>query len=231
MIEGGFYLKARRIQEAAIMHAPPHVREIWDWLLMKAMFADGISLQRGQVLTSYNEIQRALSWNIGWRIMRYSRDDCEKAMKWLRKADMVTTTKTTRGVIITICKYDYYQNPKNYESHTEDHRKTTGEPHKLHTIDKNDKKERSKEKKKIVHTIPPSLLEVKTYCQERGNSIDPEKFVDYYEANGWMVGKNKMRNWQAAIRTWEQRDNNGSGSKQPIAIYKPTKAEESEWRW
>jgi uncharacterized protein YdaU (DUF1376 family) len=59
----------------------------------------------------------------------------------------------------------------------------------------------------------PSLLEVKTYCQERGNSISPEKFLDYYEANGWMVGKNKMKNWQAAIRTWEQRDTGNNGHK------------------
>jgi|WetSurMetagenome_2_1015567.scaffolds.fasta_scaffold01420_27 hypothetical protein len=51
--------------------------------------------------------------------------------------------------------------------------------------------------------IPPSFEDVKKYCDERKNSINPQKFIDHYSSNGWMVGKNKMKNWQAAIRTWE----------------------------
>jgi hypothetical protein len=48
--------------------------------------------------------------------------------------------------------------------------------------------------------------EVRAYCQERGNSVDAQRFVDYYGANGWKVGKNPMKDWKAAVRTWE---NNG----------------------
>ena len=51
---------------------------------------------------------------------------------------------------------------------------------------------------------PPSVDEVREYCFERGNNVDPEKFVDYYTANGWMAGKNKMKDWRAAVRTWER---------------------------
>lgn len=54
--------------------------------------------------------------------------------------------------------------------------------------------------------IPPAVDEVSAYCQERGNSVDPQRFVDYYSSNGWMVGKNKMKDWKAAVRTWEQKD-------------------------
>lgn len=53
---------------------------------------------------------------------------------------------------------------------------------------------------------PPSLHEVMCYCDQRRNSIDPERFVSYYEANGWMVGKNKMKDWKAAVRSWERKD-------------------------
>ena len=53
---------------------------------------------------------------------------------------------------------------------------------------------------------PPSLEEVKAYCKERNNHVDPERFIDFYESKGWMVGKNKMKNWKACVRTWEQRD-------------------------
>lgn len=51
---------------------------------------------------------------------------------------------------------------------------------------------------------PPTLDEVKAYCTERKNGIDPERFVNFYEAKGWMIGKNKMKDWKAAIRTWEK---------------------------
>ena len=54
---------------------------------------------------------------------------------------------------------------------------------------------------------PPTVDEVKVYCQERGSSVDPEKFVDFYSANGWKQGRNKpIVDWKAAIRTWERSD-------------------------
>lgn len=52
--------------------------------------------------------------------------------------------------------------------------------------------------------IPPTIDEVKAYCIERGNTVDAERFIDYYTANGWQIGKNKMRDWKAAVRTWER---------------------------
>lgn len=51
--------------------------------------------------------------------------------------------------------------------------------------------------------IKPTLEEVRQYCLERKNKIDAEKFIDYYESNGWKVGRNSMKDWKAAIRTWE----------------------------
>ena len=50
----------------------------------------------------------------------------------------------------------------------------------------------------------PSLLEIKNYCIERVNNVDPEAFFDFYESKGWVVGKSKMKDWKAAIRTWER---------------------------
>lgn len=52
---------------------------------------------------------------------------------------------------------------------------------------------------------PPTLDQVRAYCLERQNGIDPQSFVDYYTANGWKVGRNPMKDWQAAVRQWEQR--------------------------
>ena len=52
----------------------------------------------------------------------------------------------------------------------------------------------------------PTIEDVKAYCKERGNRVDPERFIDYYTSNGWRVGKNPMKDWKAAIRTWEKGD-------------------------
>ena len=49
--------------------------------------------------------------------------------------------------------------------------------------------------------------EVKAYCMERGNSVDPQKWFDYYTSNGWKVGKNPMKDWKACVRTWERNTN------------------------
>jgi len=56
----------------------------------------------------------------------------------------------------------------------------------------------------------PSLADVQAYCAERGNTVDAQKFVDYYESNGWRVGKNPMKDWRAAVRTWERNNQQGN---------------------
>lgn len=64
--------------------------------------------------------------------------------------------------------------------------------------------ENSKPKKRFV---PPTVEEVAAYCAERQNGVNPQRFVDFYTANGWTQGKGKpIKDWQAAVRTWEQRD-------------------------
>ena len=54
---------------------------------------------------------------------------------------------------------------------------------------------------------PPTIEEVQAYCQERGNNVDPERFVDFYASKGWKVGNSSMKDWKASVRTWEKRDN------------------------
>lgn len=53
---------------------------------------------------------------------------------------------------------------------------------------------------------PPAREEVAAYCVQRGNAINPDRFYDHYEANGWKVGKAPMQDWRAAVRNWEQRE-------------------------
>ena len=61
---------------------------------------------------------------------------------------------------------------------------------------------------KTKRFVKPTLDDVRAYCQERQNNVDPESFVDFYESKGWKVGNQPMKDWKAAVRTWERRDNN-----------------------
>lgn len=71
------------------------------------------------------------------------------------------------------------------------------------------KVEKKREPAVNAHTrerfVPPTVEEVSDYCRERGNGVSAQHFVDFYASKGWMVGKNKMKDWKAAVRNWEQR--------------------------
>ena len=71
----------------------------------------------------------------------------------------------------------------------------------------------------------PNFEEVQAYCLERNNGIDPEQFIDYYESKGWVVGKSKMKDWKACVRTWER---NRKGK--PTAIKPNPVPEESPFK-
>lgn len=73
-----------------------------------------------------------------------------------------------------------------------------------------------------THFKKPTLEEVEEYCNERQNNIDPQRFIDYYTANGWKVGRNSMKDWKAAVRTWEKTSNNKS-----VQAQKQARQEES----
>ncbi|MGD0662159.1 MAG: hypothetical protein ABSD38_29230 [Syntrophorhabdales bacterium] len=238
LIHGGYYLKARCIQNAEIAGAPPHVREIWDWLLKEANHADAkvadMIITRGQCVRSYKDIQEGLAWHIGWRKRTYSKDDCETAMKWLTKRAMVTTKKTTRGMVITICKYDFYQNPANYENHSEADNETTRKPQTRHTINKKDKKEKDflspegsgnghcphQDIIQLYHKTLPMLTHVRDWHEGRQEQLrarwteDPERqdlewwqsFFDYVKSCPHLIGEND-RGWKPNLEWLVERKN------------------------
>jgi predicted phage replisome organizer len=87
-------------------------------------------------------------------------------------------------------------------------------------LDKDIDIEKNKDMGGKPHTqkfIPPIIDEIKTYCTERNNKVDPEKFHDFYTSKNWMIGKNKMKDWKAAVRTWEKENKQQVQSKMPQA--------------
>ena len=67
-------------------------------------------------------------------------------------------------------------------------------------------KDRLGKEKKRERFSKPTVEEVRAYCQERNNKVDPETFIDFYESKGWKIGKESMKDWKAAVRTWEKRE-------------------------
>lgn len=68
--------------------------------------------------------------------------------------------------------------------------------------------------------ICPSLEEVISYCKERKNNVDPERWYNFYQAKGWLIGKNKIKDWKAAVRTWEKKQvvENKTPDKRPVRL-------------
>ena len=78
-------------------------------------------------------------------------------------------------------------------------------------------KESNTEREKRKRFTPPTVEEVRAYCQERNNGIDPQRFVDFYTANGWAQGRGKpIKDWRAAVRTWEARDKQTAPVQRPV---------------
>ena len=84
--------------------------------------------------------------------------------------------------------------PKQTESKTEANK----------NVNVNENENVVKEKTKREVFSKPTIEDITSYCRERNNNVDPQKFYDFYESKGWMVGKAKMKDWKACVRTWER---------------------------
>lgn len=97
------------------------------------------------------------------------------------------------------------KNPNGYDIESESDIELDSElDSELGTPSESSRKNVKKEPQKRFR--PPTVDEVEAYCLERNNRVNAERFVDYYTSNGWKVGKNPMKDWKAAVRSWEKHD-------------------------
>lgn len=120
-IEGGFVLLARKTLESGLMQMNPLAFKLFFWMVLRANFRDRGKLKRGQLMTTIEGMREACSYLIGYRKQKPSRDQIRSCYEALTKATMITTAKTTRGMVVTVLNYDKYQSALNYEAHTESH--------------------------------------------------------------------------------------------------------------
>lgn len=134
VVPGGCILIARKIIESEIWGKPPLYIKIWLFLLTSAQHSNYKGLQRGQLITSIPEIIEGVKWHVGARVERPTKDQVFQVLEFLRgkaiksqrspyeskeESKMITTTKATHKILITINKYGVYQDFNSYESNAE----------------------------------------------------------------------------------------------------------------
>ena len=119
----------------------------------------------------------------------------------------------------------FSENPKNPPLFLETH-SNPKKPDKEKDKDKEKDYDKDESIKKAPRRFaPPSVEEVVSYCRERKNGVDAQRFVDFYASKGWKVGNNPMKDWKAAVRTWEGRDKETqAASAKGIMQHTPTPA-------
>jgi len=153
-----------------------------------------IEVKRGQL--AYSQLTLASRW-------KWSRDKVRRYLKCLESDGDIIQQNNEITTLITIVKYNVWQGNNTTDNTTEKQQKNI----KQDTYNKDNKNNNDNKERENTHTFKePDILEVKTYCLERNNSVNPQRFIDFYKSKGWMVGKNKMKDWKACIRTWEDKE-------------------------
>ena len=127
-----------------------------------------------------------------WRINNYLQKDRVQPTKYQKELAMLSVEEN--GSYTSPCIQDSVYTEDVYTD--------------KNSVEKN-RSEYSEEKTTRARFTPPSVEEVRAYIAKQGYWVDAQHFVDYYTSNGWMVGRNKMRDWKAAVRTWARKDNKG----------------------
>lgn len=179
----GYILESRTILESGIWKKPPLYFKVWHYLLLKAQYKDYKGLKRGQLITSIPEIRESCSYYVGYRKVTPSKAEIWNILEWLRNPyerydegdnenSMIKTTKTTKGLLVTICNFNIYQTPQLYEGNDEDCTKGTMKElrrqQQADTINK--EREEREERKNKEYIYSAEIREIIDHLNQRTGS-------------------------------------------------------------
>ena len=210
MIPSGFILLHRKITEWEWYQNPNTFRVFLHCLLM-ANFTEGRfegkDIQRGQFVTSLPSLSDQTKLSI--RQVRVALDH-------LIMTGELTSKAFSKFRIITVVNYDKYQSNDRQDDSQMTVKCQSNDSQMTDKCQQYKKNNKNNNENNIISLSrnnrgnnfkPPTADEINQYCDEKGiYGFDAEYFIDYYASRGWMIGKNKMKDWKAAIRTWLKRD-------------------------
>lgn len=193
VIPGGYVMIARKLFLGDLMDKPPLYFKLWAYMLDRANWKDRDKLRRGEFVATIAEMQEAMSYRVGYRKSTPTKDEIRSAYEYFVTAKMITTAKTTRGMIINICKYELYQNPKNYETHGE----ARNEPPAKPAVTPHDTEEGEEGKEGEVKTFSSSgdeasSIEADSFLTKKKRKLTGKRldsFNSFWDAFGYKVGK------------------------------------------
>lgn len=213
--EGNWAYIHRKLAKSDLWLAEEFTRgQAWVDLIMLASYRPShvrirgvrIEVQRGQYVTALRYL--AERW-------RWSKGKVERFLRELETDKQIGTQKNNVSTVITITNYNEYQG-NGYADRDTDGTQTgqqTGQSKEILNQLKEVEGSRERGARPPAPKFqPPTVEQVAAYCKERSNSVNPQRFVDYYEARGWKLKTGTMKNWKAAVRTWETNDTNSRGS-------------------
>lgn len=237
MSDKGWIKTYRKIQDCWIWldKEPFDKRSAWIDLLLTANHADKkilfngelITIERGQILTSIRQLAEKWKWSYD-KVLRF--------LRLIENDGMIKKESDNFRTLLTIENYEVYQELPNAnrtpiseqssEPSSEQSSERTSEQASERVSDKQELKnyknvKNDKELKNVKNNIKrfckPTFEEVDSYCCQRNNGIDAQAFIDFYESKGWKVGNTPMKDWKAAVRTWERsrQENKTNNQKQP----------------
>jgi len=164
-------------------------------------YTDGEKFKRGQGFFRFSDIQEDLCWYVGYRKMKYEKYAITKALRRLRERNMIATTKTTRGIIVTVCKYDYYQEKKNYEGNNEGKVKAKRKKSSDTTISKEDNN-----KEGIYRQFDKLVLTENEFKKLLTEGYTKKEIDDILDAIENFKDNKKYKNLMMTARNWIKRD-------------------------
>lgn len=169
-----------------------------------------VILQKGQFVTGRFEL--GMKYNEGLKPKDRVQDiTVWRWLKTLEELQFLIINSNNKYSLCTVVKWSDYQNFDQQNDQQMINKRSTNDQQMI--TNNNGNKGNNENKKDSVDAnaskrfIKPTIQQVIEYCQERNNTVDVNRWFDHYESNGWKVGKNGMKDWKAAVRTWEKQSN------------------------
>jgi hypothetical protein len=226
----GDWIKLHRKMLTSAVMQHDGLCHLWVYCLVRANWQDRnillpgstrqINIKRGQFITGRRSLHSELypeRDSDGRKIKRETPPPSEstlwRRLKNLELGGQISLKSEQHYTIVTVCNYSRYQDLPDTNEPTVDQQWTNSEPtvdqqwtNSEHGVRREEGKKGRRGRRAPTRFVEPSEEEVRAYCQERGNSVDPVKFHAHYRANGWVQGRTgkPIVDWKAAVITWER---------------------------